>query len=381
MARAVRFARTLVYCDGVQVAVARDELGQLYLSMLVQRTEEGDTYLSVPITVDRLRLLQSGGLDLREALEKPEVQEWFTMGVSGEEGSQVMNPVAAVADKWLPEPGLFLTEFVEEADRLAGVVEESTKKGKAIVHLRLSPPEAAERLQIGVHHLSQALATYQELVKHAYLQALQELTATTQDENADRYLLEVFAFSQGSFTVHMHSKLDADMFGEVELVQALEKVDELTEDVQDTERALQTAKENSGHLVAAYKRFLHFIAETGSTVEYNWSSPSRGARHREISVSQASILYERLQSQRELAEERVTLRGVFVRANVESGTWAVRDDAGRHRTGRIAAGSDVSLSGVVLDTQRYELECIERIEETGDGGLTSGLELKVLRPL
>jgi hypothetical protein len=72
---------------------------------------------------------------------------------------------------------------------------------------------------------------------------------------------------------------------------------------------------------------------------------------------------------------------VFVRANVESGTWAVRDDAGRHQRGRIAAGSDVSLSGVVLDTQRYELECISRIEETGDGGLTSGLELTVLRTL
>jgi hypothetical protein len=179
----------------------------------------------------------------------------------------------------------------------------------------------------------------------------------------------------------MHSKLDADMFGEVELVQALEKVDELTADIQDPERASQTAKENSGHLVGAYKRFLHFIAETGSTVQYNWSSPNRGAQHREISVPQASILYERLQAQRELAEERATLRGVFVRANVESGTWAVRDDAGRHQRGRIAAGSDVSLSGVVLDTQRYELECISRIEETGDGGLTSGLELTVLRPL
>jgi len=223
--REVGFARTLIYYDGVQLAIARDALNHLYLAVLSERSEEGDTYLLVPITENRLRLLEVGQVELRVAFTHPEVREWFSMTLTGEAHRQPMTSIGEPPEEWLPEPGLLLAELLgamEEADTSRV---ESTREGKAVVHLSFEPPEAIEYTRIAAHHLAQGLGAFQELIRQAYTRALQTLTGEPRATDQDQYTMEVFAFSGGSFTVHLQSRLEADMLGRVEVTAALEKID------------------------------------------------------------------------------------------------------------------------------------------------------------
>ena len=379
MMRAVRFVRTLLYYDGVQLAIASDEVDQLYLSVLTTRAEDRDTFLLVPVSNERISSLVHAETDLHDAFVNPEVHEWFMLSLA-EDTEGNLTPLEAPPESWLPSPGLHLPDLLEEVTE-EEVVFESMKSGKTVLHLRLAPPESKTQIRIAADKLAQGLAAFQELVKQAYVAAVQELTGAEQTTVDEPYTMDVFAFSGGSFTVHMQSRQDADMLGHIEIDTALEKLDDLTEHLQDTEKAFQRAKGNHSSLIQAYKRLLRFVATSDSPLSYEWTSPERAPAGRKMTPTQADLLYERFLRQQELASEEILLRGVFFRANVESGKWAIHDDEGKSHHGEIAGNSTASLSGVVLGTERYELRCVERIHESGDGGTVSLFDLKDLRHL
>ena len=116
MARSVRLSRTLIYYDGPQVIVAGDEAGQLYLGLLVEELNGAEAYLLTPVSADRLYQLETGVLDIRGALTSPEVKEYYTAALTGDtevKGHLPLSPVGHPPERWLPEPGLRVSDFVE----------------------------------------------------------------------------------------------------------------------------------------------------------------------------------------------------------------------------------------------------------------------------
>ena len=108
--------RALIYYDGPQVILASDGVGQLFLGLLVQVPDGGDAYLLTPISADRLCQLETGALDVRGALTAPEVGEYYTAPPTGDPGVEdrlPMSPVGDPPEKWLPESGLLVSDFVE----------------------------------------------------------------------------------------------------------------------------------------------------------------------------------------------------------------------------------------------------------------------------
>ncbi len=363
--------------------MASDEVRQLYLGLLVEAPGGKDAFLLTPISSERLHQLETGVFDVRSALETPEVNEYYLAALQDNtsEGNRLpVSPAGVPPEEWLPDPDLRVSDFMEPD----AVMHEVATRGKAVVHLWMTPPETHSAPQIGVTNLTTGLSLFQNLVCHAYRRVLRDVNHATRKVIADKanWTMDVFGFSSGSFTIHMQSRLDPDLLGFVGLSRALVRVDSLTERIDEPEASISIVRENRGHFVDAYRRLLKFMIESESGLGYQWSAPDRlYLSTRKISRSSAERLYSLIIEQQDLMVEEVTIIGVFIHVNVESGLWTLRDDEGIPHHGGLASGSRVTLSGVVVDIQRYQLDCIERVEETGAGELRTILELRGVEPI
>lgn len=369
MARPLKHTRTLVYFDGPQLVVAVDPVGTKYLCMLTEQLEEWDEFVCAPISDLRLTEFEQGELDLLRIFENPEMGELYVGSVehSADEPWFVAEVVAEIPEHWYPQEGFFL----KPREDIKSATIEAKERGKAVIHLALTPPETREALQIEVQHLASALQIFQNLVRHAYSRALRQLSRTTRDLLSDKsnYQMEVFGFSRGSFTVNMQSKVPADdLLGSVNIEKALRFVDDAiaaSNDPEDSQRAIRFLRDNTGHFLTAYRSLLKFVVENDSPLKYEWSTPGSSTDKRSaMSVDVATGLYEILTSQESLTTELVTLIGVVTAVSVDNNSWTLHSEEDDLKySGKIAPGSPVQLRGITVETERYRFECEERLQE------------------
>lgn len=356
--------QVLVYYDGPELVMGTDQVGTRHLGLLVGQDEAGGKYLAVPVSIETVLSLLAGTKDLRAIYEAPETGDWFQFTLKDDAGPVQLEAVIGgrPPEAWLPDQG-FAIPYITGSDLL---LRETTERASAIIHLSLEPPEARQDYRITVPHLVDALQRFQSLVKHAYTKATAATRAAGQAaaEATDSHGLDVFAVSEGSFTVHMQSRSQADLFGFVELERALSKLDAVVEKAGDPEATLVFLKENRGHFAAAYMRFLEFIIKNDSPIRYEWNAPDLPAPvRRKISRDQAGPLYKLLTEKKELTVETVQVVGKVIKANVPNRTFTIATEDGEEFPAIVDERSQLSVSGLVMDTQNYRFSCEERIEE------------------
>ena len=270
MPRLLKHAQTLVYYDGPQLIVATDPVGTKYLCMLTEEQEDQDKFLCIAISSARLAEFRDGTLDLLQIFNNPETGDWYEGNAeySADEFSLAVELTQQIPEHWYPQEGFFLTPHETEDTTTA----EARDKSKAIVHLVLNPPEAREGPQIDAWHLANGLRIYQNLVKHAYNKAIRAVSKDIREQDQlspeSNYQMEVFAFSEGSFTVNMQSKTTADMLGYVSIERALAFVDNAVSASSDLEQTIAFLRENRGHFLSAYRKLLKFIVDNDSPLKY-----------------------------------------------------------------------------------------------------------------
>jgi len=361
--RVLDHLETLLYYDGPQLFVAADQLGTKYLCALVEETDAASKYLCLPASNSRLESVASGNLDVREAYDTPEVSEQYVIECTSDdlvelEAAEIQPQ--DVPQSWLPDPGLYVARA--RAPDIE-IVEQAAERKRAIIHYRMNPPESRDESKITVEHLSQGVLLFQRLVQHAYSRALAELKHSTRRTVSapENYELEVFAFSPGSFTVQMQSSQRADLVGYVQIVRALEIIDSVSERVDDAVGAVDKVAELGGHFAGAYKRLVQHITQTGTALEYEWSTPNlRASKRFGMSIAQAHPVYEELTKRKELGVVEITLTGRLSKVDKNRGTWRLKSEADQKD---YHGSSIVELSGLTIQTQRYEFVCQETLEE------------------
>lgn len=382
--RTLSHFRTLIYYDGAQLFVAKDQLGTSYVCLLAQQSDESDTFLCVPVSLERLHDFTSGAVDLLSLIRASETEEAFV--VVAEQGDTRTMSATSVSPReipveWMPEPGLLLPNEALSSDL---VVEQARDRQRAIIHCSLNPPEAKQEAKIAAERLAQAAKILQRVVKHAYRKSLRDMDPHTREAigEANNYELEVFAFSPGSFTLHMQTAAPADMWGYSPIEKALRIIDAMTEHVGSAEEAVQIIAGYGGHVATSYKDLLQFIVTNKTPLSYSWSTPqSTRACASSISESQAEPLYQALAAREDIGVESKTLVGVVTKADSDYGHWRMLvDDERRDYSGQSDPHA-LSLSGVEIGA-RYEFVCDERLsEERGTGRESTVLHLKSIRRL
>lgn len=366
----LKHIKTLVYFDAPQLIVAVDRIGTRYLCLLSEQLEDQDKFLCVPVSESRLKEFEEGELDLLRIYESPELEGLYTgdFELFAEESFLAVEPIEQVPENWYPEEGFLLTPL-EGEDKATS---EAKERNKAIVHLALDPPESREGLTIEVQHLVNGLRIYQRLLKHAYNKSIRGLARSTRELLADEsnYQMEVFSFSQGSFTINMQSKTSADMLGYVNTEKALGFVDAAVSASSDPELATQFLSENRGHFLNAYRALLKFIVENDAPLKYEWSLPEYAVGKRNvISVESATELYEILTVQESLTAEIVTLVGTVAAVSTINNSWTfLSEEDDRSYSGKVAPESSVKLNGITVLAQRYRFHCEERLHEVASTG-------------
>ena len=109
--KSISYTNTLVYYDGVQVFAGRDADGARYVGVMVDSTEEADSYLVVAADPRPLRRFYEGDLDLRTLLLESSGESWYTALVPDDFEKPVpleqhQGPLTKTG--YLPEPGFLL---------------------------------------------------------------------------------------------------------------------------------------------------------------------------------------------------------------------------------------------------------------------------------
>ncbi len=376
-------SESLVWYDGLQVFVAEDQFGTRFVCILTEKEEQNDTYFCAPISPLKLQDLVRGEMDLREVFENPEVDNLFSIKTDGQNFNDMpATPisVAQVPAGWWPDHGFFLHP---EKVPITEVMEKAVSSKRAVIQYKLNPAEAAGETRILAEKLAQAIKLIQRLVKHAFRRTLRDVNKLTRERliSPENYQLEVLAFSEGgSFTVYMQSlATSSDLFNHVEISHALEAIDGVIGLSAMPAEAVQKVAELGAHFTSAYKDLLKFVSDTNTPLKYVWATPDRRISDGQITVSQAVPLYAAISERTDLGVETVRLVGKLTKVDERTRTWRLTSEEDQREIG---GASEIDLAGLVIETQRYEFTCEERLEEErGSGREISKLYLKSFHPL
>lgn len=378
MKRLLQQQELLLYYDGIQLFLGRDQLDTIYICVLEEYSNDGDLYLCIPISHARLNSFYNEDIDLRSIYSQPEIDEFFTVRFDDpSRNSFKLCPINKheIPDEWLPESGFYFSKDSETDHKEEEIVSKSQQKNRAIIYLSLNPPEARSEPKINANNLAEALNLYQTLVKRAYYRAKRGLNMREDIQELidkeNQYKLEAYATSPGSFTIHLQAQVPGDLLGYTDIAKALQRIDLITESLDDPQKALIVMKENKGHLASSYLRLLEYIIQNEAPISYKWSIPEF---NKPVSLSiprnQAIRAYELLTKVEELGMETVELLGRLTKVDLRRRSWSlVTEEKKRTYNGVISKNSDVTLRGVVMETMIYRFICEERIEEVTGIGL------------
>ena len=368
MSKLLRHVKTLLYFDGPELFIGQDQVGTRYLCHLYLQSNIEERYVCAAVSTTTLSRFLNGKLSLKQILGNPETGELYFAVLDNNEAEEMCLKQLSADERYelsLPEEYYQLDKELEGSDR--GLIDEADERGHGIVHLSLSPPESALEPKICASRLADALEVFQELVKQSYKKSIsKKKVADEVSAVPDNYEMEVFAFSKGSFKIHMQSIKEADLGGYVENFRAMEKLDDLTKTTEylDPEIILSILQDNKGHLVTKYRKFIEFVLDNDTPLTYEWALPYSGkSKKRTISYEGAKAVYEVLRSRSELQTEIKSFIGTMSKADVPKGYWAFEsEEDGKTYSGRIAKNSGISLSGITLTEKKYKFIFEERLE-------------------
>lgn len=339
--------------------------------MLVARDGEGDRFLATAVSTGRLADVMSGRISLHDAFVHTETGEAFACSFERIDGEPLlrMSIIDDIPSTWLPAEDLLLSEFLDE-EPVADLLSEAVARSRAVVVFKLDPPEAYADTKINAERLADALRIFQTFVRHAYTKGAASLSDQWKRfwGGEDAHTLQVFAFSPGSFRVHLQAKEGPDVSGLSAIGVALKKIDEITSHLDSPEATIEVVQRNRGHVVAAYQSLLRFVVEQGTPFEYAWADlESHHTHSRRISPEAAAQIYDALMQRQELGKEELNLVGAFSRVDKDGGTWTMKVQ-GEDVKGELAEGAGNLLFGVTIGAKLYRASCEERLEEVVGSG-------------
>lgn len=355
----LKHVQTLYYYDGHQLLVTVDPVGTRYVCLLEREDEREASYCCVPISEHRLTHLRFGELDLREAFSAPEIPVWYlakTTDVTNGPMAAIENN-GPVPEDFLPDPG-FKLEFSAN-DSVTKIARE---RQSPIVEIGLNPPESATH-KIAARTLAAVLNRFQSVIKYAHLETRRKANVSS-DANPDVQIMDVLAFSPGSFKFQMQSRAGLDLLGDSEIESTLEFVEKVFGTIRQPKSAIEFLTPYRGHFVSSVAHLLSVLDAEKSSLEYSWTLPNfqhaRGAR---VDLPRASDVLGLLSKNRELSIEKITISGRLTKADERNNSWRLADSAsGKEIGGKVRPGTKLSMAGLVIDAM-YKIACEERIHD------------------
>jgi hypothetical protein len=359
MIQRLTISQILVYYDFPEIFIAENNIGTLFMCLLVSTDESKTEYIATPISNKKLSNFINGNVDLRDIFESPETGQWFLF-------NNVSDVIEAkywehdnLPSNYLPERGFVYHKQIEGHQL---ILDEVIERKNVVVHLAVS--DEHDNFSIEADDLGDIVKLYQAIIENSYKKGVAERGIKEKKFYyvPQNYKLRAFASSNSSFNLHLYSISQIDLFGNSLIEIGLEKFDEIITDQINQDSYIKTLRTVKGHTISSLKKLVKKIIDKKLKIKHKWFSPNQEKVHFSvIDGPKAEKIYEILNLTDELAEETKTFIGYFVQVDIDKGTWRVFNiEDKKEYSGEDTGGH---LQGITVETVIYKLTCQEVVEE------------------
>ena len=274
------------FYDQPVLYASRNERDNVFLSMLVEETDDTHIWLHAPMSEYRFQQVRSGGLELHEAVRTCEGGSVFEVVVNRQSGNPAgwrWVDVSALDNAFLPEPGEKLcldTQTLKETEVL-DVGRKARQSRREVVALKFDF-EGITRTEAPAGLLGQILDTVQQVVS-AVGQSVEGKGTTRgaiHKDVVDMMELSVAGVFSGSFGIELHSKKPVDLVGFSPVGLAIEQFVTLLEKTPSDSELVDLLSQLKGRSARKYKEFLLRFSSGIRQVDVRWGSAKTGLERR-----------------------------------------------------------------------------------------------------
>ncbi|MCA0458054.1 MAG: hypothetical protein LCI00_29070 [Chloroflexi bacterium] len=285
------------YYDKPLLFACQNTSGHIYLVVLEDEPDDGEIWLYVTLSPTRFKELRAGTIDLHTAYKNSE--DGHVLIVTTYHDNQLQAQIEVVdaeslTDDQLPEVGERLTtETIETivADTEVSLQIRARQLLREYVELVLHFP-GQRQSEAPISILSEILSNFQSTLNYIAnsldplhndsVNPTRDLKAVTQ--------LSLLVPSEGSFKLEMASSIQADMFGETLIGDALQELSRLISLGNNKENLQATLTGYKPNVPKSYLDFLKAIGESRiDKVDLRWASAS-GQRSGNVSLTIPTVL-------------------------------------------------------------------------------------------
>ena len=381
----ILYTRTLDYYDGILLFEARDPIGGTYVASHLEPVPGGDRYLLVGCRPDDLHQFRHGAIALRNLMQNSAEYGWYLADLIStdrplaikEQGSE------GIPEKYLPGDGITINEYEVDHE----TTKSARERDNAVIQVSIEPPEAAREYRVRADTLTGLINRVERLTRFAAEQVATEGTpGTPARTKIHAGWLEIVDISSGSIKVTFQEVGGLDTNRESLLAKAMQRLDDLFNDIDASERAEPALSKYDPKVTDAYVSLMKFLKAKRTGFSYTWATPtSQRPSHRSVSLERARRIAEQPREvidipYNETEGDEIVLEGILEMADEPDNQWRLRDHEHGVRAGTVGEDGP-SLSNLVIDS-RYRFVCVEEMQAVGRGGRRKPvLHLRSIMPL
>jgi hypothetical protein len=363
----LQLVETYEFYDKPLLFVCQNTTGHLFLAVLVDENDVGETWIYAPISTKRLEQVRAGIVDLHDAFAQAEnghVYEVIVPHNSSDDVQVAFLPVDRLTDDILPLQGERLSLNTQTLPTVAPSTElrsRAVQSRREHITLRLTLPDQ-KLTEAPAELLGEVLLRFQELLKAVSTSLSEAVGARRTGHTLPQVNVQGFAHS--SFAVELVSDTSVDLFGESEVGRTLEQVLDLFEIDNDPDRLKQKITELKLRVAVGYAMFLKALGTNVSNTTIDWASPKHdNIRSTTMTLRQVRETIETIEKTELQPPESVVISGTLIGANLRSKTFeisAIERQKRRKYSGRIDDNSLRSVRGSALG-QDYRTTLIQTV--------------------
>lgn len=302
-----------------------NSVGSLFLANYIDWNEESNTWLYLPVSLPEIKLIETGKLNLREAIINARssftyiVEEYF----DGQTQYYTV-PIKSINEEYLPSQDSFI-EFSQgnsnlgEIEFITGKV---TSSNRYVVDISLEP-EGSHVNEIEASSLGNTLINFQELVEAISLKDDATNTSRIPNDIREKSKMKVTDTYAASFGIRLESDVMASMMSENDLLnKSLMKIMELLSNSNNLEISKELLTNINKKGVSKYKIFINNLIENSLDGKVKAAFPRIGdnieVMSAEFSSKSLTRLSDSIDKFVEETSNEVTMKGTLVSYNSET---------------------------------------------------------------
>ena len=353
--------------NGARLLSCENKVGQTFLGLWVEEEEDFDLWLYALVSVDRLKSIRCGKIDLHNAFLEPENNILYKIEYTHINNSLIFSSVTpgALDKDWLPLKNTYINNFVSQEFPLENSrksTQNAITKIREVVNIKLNIPSIYPQ-EASALRLGNILSSFQLLLN--YIERPINISSTTINSEINKQTeFSVFATAPGSFEVELGSLLfEPNAFGNSTAGDAVEKFLNLIKIGNNSGQLQEYMNLIPSKTAGKYRSFLESIVNSGSNFTIEWGSPTlnRGgfASMTFESAKETLAIVKRIES---IKPKEYEVIGVLFKIDIINWKFGIEDISKRAKyTGDVLEEAK-SRSREVTSSHIYKV----KIRETGE---------------